>query len=102
MDPVILAGMIFSLVVLLMIGGFILMFPLTRRLAQLLEQRLREKSTAAADSEQIAALRTTIDALEARVEALTERQGFVDSLLERPQPSRRTVPGPEIQAPSRQ
>lgn len=100
MDPVILAGMVFSLLVLLMVGGFILMFPLTRRLARLLEDRLTEKNRAV-DSEQIADLRATIDALESKVQTLADRQEFVDSLLERRDASRQAVAAPEAQPPVR-
>ena len=39
MDPVILAGMIFSIIVIVLLGGFTLLYPLTRRLAEVLEKR---------------------------------------------------------------
>lgn len=57
LEPVALAGMIFSLLVILLIGGFILLYPLSRRLGALLElagvaaareQRVRPSATSGA------------------------------------------------------
>lgn len=83
MDPLILGAMIFTLVVLAMVGGFILVFPLTRRLADLLEQRM----LAARDGDrhaEVEALRRAVAALRDDVARLAERQDFTERLLERP------------------
>ncbi|HUE76467.1 MAG TPA: hypothetical protein VMM83_00870 [Longimicrobiales bacterium] len=91
-DGTVLAGLVFSLLCLLVIGGFILMYPLTRRLGALMEQRLEDRtvggdgdaSTAArmlADR-QLKDLRTGLAALESEVERLAERQKFMEGLLE--------------------
>ena len=85
MDSVAIAGMIFSLLAIMMIGGFILLFPLSRRLGAVLEQRLREKDSAEASAEQIEELRRAVRSLEAEVRALSERQAFTDSLLDVPE-----------------
>ena len=37
MDPVILAGMIFSIIVLLLVGGFVLLLPVSQRLGKVLD-----------------------------------------------------------------
>lgn len=84
MDPLILGGMIFSLVVLLLIGGFTLLFPLTRRLAAVLEKRYLTDGAEGANSEEIAALRRAVQALRGEVEQIGERQDFTEKLLERP------------------
>ena len=78
-DGTALAGMIFSLLCLVVIGGIILMYPLTRRLGQLMEQRLEDRRAGGtSDGELTAAVR----ALEGEVARLRERQGFVERLLE--------------------
>ncbi|HEX7050550.1 MAG TPA: hypothetical protein VF188_10140 [Longimicrobiales bacterium] len=87
MDETALAGMIFTLLLAMIVGGFILLFPLSRRLAAVLEQRLREQR-AEPDPEGLEALRNAVHALEAEVHALVERQAFVDSLLAGEEPSR--------------
>jgi hypothetical protein len=82
MDPTALAGMLFSLIVIAMVAGFILLLPITRRLGPLLEQRLNEKGGTAASENRIRQLEAAIQALRADVEQLTERQEFAESLLE--------------------
>ena len=84
MDPLILASMIFSLLVLGLIGGFILLYPLTRRLAEVLEKRYLGDGTGGANADQVAALRRAVKALRGEVERLGERQDFTERLLERP------------------
>jgi hypothetical protein len=82
MDPVILAGMIFSLIVLVLIGGFILLLPLSRRLGNLLDVWARERKGlvggggADADTTQ-----ETLRDLSRRLEALEEQQGFLQELV---------------------
>ena len=84
MDPLILASMIFSLLVLGLIGGFILLYPLTRRLAEVLEKRYLGDGTGGTNADQVAALRRAVKALRGEVERLGERQDFTERLLERP------------------
>lgn len=85
-----IAGMIFSLLLALIIGGFILVFPLTRRLGKLLEIRMEERRQAveaeagpSVPRRDLAVLRDVIEALQGEVAALAERQQFVEGLLER-------------------
>lgn len=82
-DVTAIAGMVFSLLVLMMIGGCILLFPLTRRLGAYLEQRL-EQGKGATDQGEIRQLRAAVGALQSEVERLAERQEFTDSLLSAP------------------
>jgi hypothetical protein len=79
------AGMIFSLLMALIVGGFVLLYPLTRRLGKLIELRLEERKSepggvAAAEVER---LRGVVEALQQDVAALAERQDFAERLLER-------------------
>lgn len=85
LEPVALAGMIFSLLVILLIGGFILLYPLSRRLGALLEQRLTAKPSAG-DGRELAQLRDALRALQAEVHRIGERQAFTESLLEEQRP----------------
>jgi hypothetical protein len=81
MDPMALAGMIFTLITLVLIGGFILLFPLTRQLGKVLEQRLEDKRPPALDRADVARLREALESLERQVQSLTDRQEFVEGLL---------------------
>lgn len=85
-DGTALAGMVFSLLCLVVIGGIILMYPLTRRLGQLMEQRLEERKAggglAELDPSELLDLQTALHSLEGEVARLSERQRFVERLLE--------------------
>ncbi len=85
MDPTPLAGMVFTLLLVLGIGGFILLYPLSRRLGLLLENRLQEKRQGAAPD--VAQLRDSVHALQDQVDALVERQEFLEGLLQAQRPS---------------
>ncbi len=77
-----LAGMVFSLLIVLVIGGFILLFPLSKRLGQLLEMRLEERREGVLPPEDVAVLLETVQTLQDEVERLAERQAFTERLLE--------------------
>lgn len=82
-EPMVVVAMIFSLVVLAMIGGFILVFPLSRQITTLLHRRL-ERGERPMPDEQLDALTQAVDALRAEVERLSDRQDFTERLLEKP------------------
>ncbi len=91
MDPLILGSMIFTLVVLLLVGGFTLLFPLTRRLAAVLEKRYLGDGAENQNPEEVAALRQamndlrdTVHDLREEVEQIGERQDFAEKLLQGP------------------
>jgi hypothetical protein len=88
MDPYALGGMIFSVVMVLIIGGFIITFPLLRRLGGLMEESIRERRDARLDKGQvtqitgdIAELRNAFESLEKQLDLVGERQEFVENLL---------------------
>jgi hypothetical protein len=81
-DIIPLAGMLFSLLMVLVIGGFILLFPLSKRLGQLIEMRLEQQRQGALSAEDATALLETIHALQDQIELLAERQAFTERLLE--------------------
>lgn len=84
MDPAMIPMMIFTVVVLAMIGGVILLLPVTRRLGQFLEYRMSEAGRLPADGDQERILKA-IESLRDDVARLAERQDFTERLLERPQ-----------------
>jgi len=88
MDTNALAGMLFTVVILAMIGGFILLWPISRRLGAILEQRLNERSGATPATGQIQELQATIRELQAELERLAERQDFTEALLQEKEPRR--------------
>ena len=80
MDPMALGMMIFTVVVIVLIGGFILLLPLTRRLGQFLEYRMSDKRRVE-ESEDRDRLLRAIEALRDDVVRLAERQDFTEKLL---------------------
>lgn len=88
-DPVILLSMIFAIVVLLLIGGFIVSYPLFRRLGGLMDawiasrerERLHEDDIQEVEGS-LAEVRGRLSAIENRMELLVERQEFTESLLQ--------------------
>ena len=93
-----LAGMIFTLLLGLMIGGFILVYPLSRRVAALMERRLEQKEPPPrplGDAE-LDALRQAVADLSTQIDRLVDRQDFMEKLL-----SQRMDPRP-LGVPSQQ
>ncbi len=86
MDPFILQAMIFSIIVIVLLAGFALLFPLTRQLGKVLEKKYLEDGTGGTNAEEVAALRRAVQALTGDVERLSERQDFTERLLEGPRP----------------
>lgn len=80
-------AMAFSLLVLLVIGGFILLFPIARRLGAVMEEWLRLRQERgridAAELEELRQIRGLAADLSDRVERLDERQRFLESVLEK-------------------
>ncbi|HEX5725707.1 MAG TPA: hypothetical protein VFX98_09605 [Longimicrobiaceae bacterium] len=94
MDIVPIAGMIFSLLCLMTIGGFILLFPVTMRLGKVLEQWLADRKLKQGENAELKALRETVQGLEAEVRRLAERQAFTDQVLQPPPPESGALPAP--------
>ena len=81
MDPNALAGMAFTLILAILVGGFILLFPLSRRLGQLVESKLQNKNGPALSSGEIEELQRTLQSLEGELRSVKERQEFIEKLL---------------------
>ena len=78
MDPIALAGMIFTLVLVLIVGGFILLFPVSRRLGLFLEAKLKPASLASEDTRK---LWEAIHSLETELRRIADRQEFTERML---------------------
>jgi len=94
MDPYTEAGMIFALIMTVLLGGFIVTFPIMRRLGGLMEESIRERRAARLDQGQvgglektIAEVHSTLEQMDGRMALLAERQDFVENLLSHRDPS---------------
>jgi hypothetical protein len=77
-----------SLLFIVVIGGIILLFPLTRKLGHLIEARTREpRATPAPDDAEVRRIVERLDGLEEQLGALAARQEFVDRLLTERRPA---------------
>lgn len=82
MDPTAIAGMLFVLMIIAMVGGFILLLPISRRLGAFLEQRLNAgRAAGSIPAGQLSELREVVLSLQSQVQNLSDRQDFVDRLL---------------------
>jgi hypothetical protein len=95
MDPYAQAGMIFTVVMTIIVGGFIVTFPIMRRLGRVMEESIRERQAARIDQHdrsqlgaQLEELRGVVHQLEGHVGLLAERQDFVDNLLSHREPGK--------------
>ncbi len=89
MDPELIPTMIFTIIVLGMAGGFILLFPITRTLGRYLEYRMTQK-VRVEDQERVELLLRAVESLRDDVARLAERQDFTERLLERPREGKGT------------
>ena len=81
MDMIALAGMLFSLILIGMVGGFILLFPISRRMGALLEQKVTGKLGDDRALAEIKRLEAVVRSLQEEVERLGDKQAFTESLL---------------------
>jgi len=85
MDPNALAGMVFTLIMAAMIGGMVLLYPLSRRLASQMDAKA-QRDRAAADPQLLAEvqrLADRVESLEGELSRVRERQEFTESLVAR-------------------
>jgi hypothetical protein len=77
-----IAGMVFTLLFTALVGGFILLFPVSRRLGLFLESKLQERKKLEGESlPETIQLREQLQALEAEVRQLADRQQFTEKML---------------------
>jgi hypothetical protein len=98
MEPNALAGMVFTLVLACLIGGFILLYPMSRRVGLLLEEKVRQqKGGLSLSAQDVQALRDRLEALESDVRVAGERQQFIEELLVRREPGQIGSPRSETE-----
>lgn len=95
MDPYTEAGMVFTVIMTIIIGGFIVTFPVLRRLGAVMEESIRERRAARLDQGQVGLIeaqmndmKASIDRMEGHLHLLGERQDFVENLLTHREPDR--------------
>lgn len=80
MDPL---AAIFVLLVIMLLGGIVLLFPLSRQLARYLESRLKAGASAPESLEaELRELRLLVEGLDDRLRGVAARQEFVEKVLE--------------------
>lgn len=91
MDPYTTGYMIFTLIMVLLIGGFVVTFPVLRRLGRLLEEHIRDRSENRLDRGELARIQEdlsrideTLETFRHQLELTRERQDFVEELMARP------------------
>lgn len=82
MDMTAVASMVMTIILVALIGGFVLLRPIAKRVGLLLEQKLQDRQSAAAIDE-VRQLRERMQLLEEEVRLLNERQRFTDELISR-------------------
>ncbi|MEE8447985.1 MAG: hypothetical protein V3S52_10075 [Gemmatimonadota bacterium] len=87
--PQAIAEIIGPVLILLVIGTFILLFPLSRRLGRVLEEWIKLRQDTSPDRDTLAHLesdvrevRRFVEGVDQRVGLLAERQDFMESLIE--------------------
>lgn len=87
--PIDIAEMIYTLLMLFLIGIFILAFPITRRLGRVMEEWVALKRDTVPERDALDRIETAVGAIGQRMEAMEqrmdlvgERQDFMESLLE--------------------
>lgn len=82
MDPNAIAGMAFTLILTVLVGGFILLYPVSKRLGAFLESRLHDRipQPAPTTPAELESLRNSVASLQAEVQRLSERQDFMEQL----------------------
>jgi hypothetical protein len=91
-DVEFIVSLVFSLLVIIVVGGGILLFPITRRLGLLLERRLEAE---ALPGDELQQLKAAVRSLDQQVQNLQERQDFTEKLLA-PGSSEAPRPGQEL------
>lgn len=81
MDPNALAGMIFTLILTLLVGGFIILFPITRRLGQALEVWIAEHRRSGTLPPETATILSRLDDITIRLSEIEEQNTFLERLV---------------------
>ncbi len=87
--PYAIAELITILVTIFMIGTFVLLFPLSRRLGRVMEEWIQVRRESSPDRDllerlvtEVRALRGDVESMDARLDLLGDRQEFLESLAD--------------------
>ncbi len=87
--PVEIAELIFALLIVFLIGTFVLLFPLSRRLGKVMEEWIQLRQDSSPDRAQLVRiedglrlLHGEVESLDQRMSLIGERQDFLESLSE--------------------
>lgn len=88
--PIDVIEFIFAFLMVLTVGTFILLFPITRRLGRIMEEWISLRRGSLPDRDAIDRIESTLEAISHRLESMDqrvdlvgERQEFMESLMER-------------------
>jgi hypothetical protein len=87
--PIDVAEMIYTLLMILLIGTFILAFPITKRLGRVMEEWIQLRRESLPDRDSLAATESRLQAVEQQLDSLgqsvaliADRLEFTESLME--------------------
>ncbi|NJD10521.1 MAG: hypothetical protein FIB01_08835 [Gemmatimonadetes bacterium] len=82
MDPRMLSMMVFTLLAIIIAGGFVLLMPLSRQLARYLAYRMQDKAGVGEGVEaELRRLRAAVEGLDQKLHLVDERQEFLEKVL---------------------
>lgn len=81
MDPFLITVFVFVLLLTMMVGGFVFLYPLSRRLAAWADVQIENRRGNPEGQAELQELRESVQRLEAEVGKLSERQAFTESLV---------------------
>ena len=82
-DPIMIAVMTFTVVILAMLGGFILLLPISRLAGEALRVWIEQRPDTKSLGAEVGRLRAELDDTRERLELLAEHQSFVERALAR-------------------
>jgi hypothetical protein len=87
--PTAILEIVGPIIALFLIGTFILLYPISRRLGQVMGEWIKLRSEASPDRDRVARLeyetreiRYLVESIDSRLELIGERQDFIESLVE--------------------
>jgi hypothetical protein len=84
-----IAPMILGVVATLTVGGVLVLRPLTKRFAELMEHYVQDRERGS--SAELRQMRELLETMDARLQLMEDRVDFTERLLEKGSPSRRGV-----------
>jgi hypothetical protein len=91
-DYDLLIGVAFILVLAMIVGGVVLLYPLSRKATELLDLRIRERAAEIPGGLKADRLDARLTEIEARLGEIQDRQRFLDELLIEKRPARELPP----------